>query len=198
MNKGKKGIYCLEVGEWFNSLKEKTSVEPVLTLLHDSLLSVPYIHRDIATGAELRYYLRKWTQSKHKDHPILYLAFHGSPGRIHLSKENGHSMTINTDELFALLKGKCHKRVIHFGACSVLDIHGHKVNRYLRESGAAAISGYANEVDWVPSSAFEMIYLAELQGNQFTKPGMRAVRGRVRKTAPHLAKTLGFRMRVRK
>jgi len=59
MNKGKKGIYCLEVGEWFDSLKEKTSVEPVLTLLHDSLLSVPYIHRDIATEAELHYYLRK-------------------------------------------------------------------------------------------------------------------------------------------
>lgn len=198
MNKGKKGIYCLEVGEWFDSLKEKTSVEPVLTLLHDSLLSVPYIHRDIATEAELHYYLRKWTQSKQKDYPILYLAFHGSPGCIYLRKENGQSKTISTDDLFALLQGKCHKRVIHFGACSVLNIHGLTVNRYLRESGASAISGYVNEVYWVPSSAFEMIYLAELQGNQFTKPGMRAVRGRVRKTAPHLAKTLGFTMRVRK
>jgi len=198
MKKWEKGIYCLETGEWFNSLKEKNSMEPVLTLLHDSPLSVPYIHRDIATEAELRYYLRKWTQSQHKGYPILYLAFHGDPGCIHLRKETGQPTTINTDDLFSLLKGKCHKRIIHFGACSVLDIHGHKVNRYLRESHAAAISGYAYEVDWVASSAFEMIYLAELQENQFTKPGMRAVRGRVRKTAPHLAKALGFRMRVGK
>lgn len=198
MKKRKKGIYCLEIGEWFDSLKHKNSVEHVLTLLQDSPLSVSYIHRDIATEVELRYYLHKWTQSKHKDYPILYLAFHGSPGFIHLRKESGHPMSISTDDLFALLKGKCHKRVIHFGACSVLNIHGHTVNRYLRESRAAAISGYANEVGWVISSIFEMLYLAELQENQFTKPGMRAVRGRVRKTVPHLTKMLDFRMRVGK
>jgi len=88
--------------------------------------------------------------------------------------------------------------VIHFGACSVLNIHGLTVNRYLRESGAAAISGYAKEVGWVASSVFEMLYLAELQENQFTKSGMQAVRVRLGKTAPHLAKTLDFKMRVRK
>jgi hypothetical protein len=81
----KKGIYCLEVGEWFGGMKKKTSVEPILQLLHDSPLAVPYIHRDIATEVEFRYYLRKWTQSKQKEYPILYLAFHGNPGCIYLA-----------------------------------------------------------------------------------------------------------------
>jgi hypothetical protein len=198
MKRSQKGIYCLETGEWFNTLKKKNSVEPLLQLLHDSPLAVQYIHRDIATEVELRYYLRKWTQSKHKDYPILYLAFHGSPGCIHLATENGRSATFSTDDLFELLRDKCHKRVIHFGACSVLKIHGHQVNRYLRDSCAVAISGYAHDVGWVTSSIFEMLYLAELQDNQFTKPGIRAVRNRVNKIASSLSKTLNFKIRIRK
>jgi hypothetical protein len=198
MKKAKKGIYCLEIGEWFGSMKKKHSVEPVLELLHDSPLAVPYIHRDIATKTELRYYLRKWAQNKHVNFPILYLAFHGSPGCIHLAKENGHSDIFSTDDLFDLLTNKCHKRVIHFGACSVLNMHGHKINKYLKDSGAVAISGYRQDVGWINSSIFEMLYLAELQGNQFTKPGLRAAKNRVRKIASPLSKMLNFRMRIRR
>ena len=168
----------MEIGEWFDTMKNKNSVEPILQLLHDSPLAVPFIHRDIATEVEFRYYIRKWTQSKQKDYPILYLAFHGSPGCIYLTKENGHSMAFYTDDLFALLQDKCHKRVIHFGACSVLDMHGHKVNKYLRDSCAVAISGYENDVDWVAASVFEMLYLAELQDNRFTRTGIKAVKSR--------------------
>lgn len=198
MKKAKKGIYCLEIGEWFGTMKNKNSVEPILQLLHDSPLAVPFIHRDIATDVEFRYYIRKWTQGGQKDYPILYLAFHGSPGCICLAKENGHSLDYPTDDLFALLHGKCHRRVIHFGGCSVLNMHGHKVNKYLRDSCAVAISGYENDVNWVTSSVFEMLYLAELQGNQFTRPGIKAVRNRVKKIASSLSKTLDFRIKVRK
>ena len=198
MSRLKKGIYCLEVGEWFGTLKKKHSVEPVLQLLRDSLLAVPYIHRDIATQVELLYYLKKWTQGRHRDYPILYLAFHGEPGRIKLCKQNGRGTDFDTEDLFAELQGKCHKRIIHFGACSVLDMHGHIVNRYLRDSDAAAISGYGGDVDWIDSSAFDMLYLAQLQSNQFTKAGIRAVRNRVMKLAPPLSNELKFRMVMRR
>lgn len=186
----RKGIYCLETGEWFTTLKCKNSVEPVLQLLQDSPLSVPYIHRDIATKEELHYYIQKWTQAKHKDYPILYLAFHGSPGYIHLS---GRSKGLSTDDLFNELAGKCHKRVIHLGLCESLDKHGNTLNRYLRDSGAAAISGFAGEVDWVESTIFETLFFSELQKNQFTKPGLRAVRYRLMKTASVLNKSLRFK-----
>ncbi len=193
-----KGIYCLEVGEWFNSLKKRSSVEPILQLLHESPLAVPYIHRDIATDTELRYYLRKWTQGRHKDYPILYLAFHGNPGCIQVRKENGKAFDYDTDDLFKLLEGKCHRRIIHFGSCSVLNIHGHTVNRYIQESGAASISGYADDVDWVTSSVFEMLYLSLLQHNQFTKPGLKAVRNKLNNMASRLCEDLKFKMRIKK
>jgi hypothetical protein len=192
-----KGIYCLEIGEWFDSLKRKRSVEPVLQLLCESPMAVPFIHRDIATQGDLTYYLRKWVQGRHKDYPILYLAFHGTRGGIDLFQENGRRLRVSTDKLFEYLSGKCHKRVIHFGACRVLDLHGHTLNRYLRDSGAAAISGYSKDVDWVDSSVFEMFYLAQLQHNQFTRPGLRAVRNRVSKVASGLSRSLRFEMKIK-
>lgn len=198
MSKRHKGIYCLEIGEWFGSLKAHNTVEPILSLLNQSPLHVKYIHRDIATASELRYYLRKWVQDKHHDYPILYLAFHGNPGSIQVATENGRPLAFETDELFQLLSGKCRGRIIHFGACSVLNIHGHTVNRYLRESGAVAISGYAASVDWMRSSILEMLYLSELQGNQFTTTGIRAVRRRVRASAARLTQSLKFQVRIRK
>lgn len=197
MRKSRHGIYCLEVGEWFGSLTKKDSVEPVLQLLHDSPLSVSYIHRDIATDGEFRYYLAKWTQSRYSSYPILYLAFHGSPGCIHVFKENGRPAELETENLLTLLRGKCNRRVIHFGGCSVLNMHGNILNRYLRESGAAAVSGYTKDVDWVKSSVFEMLYLGELQEHQLTKVSLRTIYDRVRKSAPPLCRELGFRMVVK-
>lgn len=198
MKKGTKGVYCLEIGEWFGSMKKRHSVEPILQLLQQSPLQVPYIHRDIATEPELRFYMRKWAQGRHRDYPILYLAFHGSPGCIHLSKENGRALEVSTEDLFQLLSTRCQRRVIHFGACSVLNIHGHTANRYLRESGAVAISGYGVDVDWVNSSIFELLYLTELQRNAFTPAGLRAVRSRVARAAARLGKSLQFKIRIKK
>ncbi len=188
----------MEIGDWYGSLKKTTSVKAVLKLLNESTLEVPYIYRDIATKEELYFYIKKWTQAKHSDYPILYLAFHGSSGCICLFKDNGRETTITTDDLFDLLKGKCHRRVIHFGSCKSLDMNGHTVNKYLKSSGAVSISGYVADVDWVLSSVFEMYYLFELQKNKFTKSGMQAVYKRLHKRAGFFTKKLKFTMKMKK
>lgn len=198
MAKAKKGIYCLEIGEWYASLKDRCSVEPVLQLLHQSPKCVPYIHRDISTFPELEFYLKKWTLGKHRDYPILYLAFHGSSGAIHLYKSNGQRDTVTTDDLFQLLEGKCHRRIIHFGACSVLDMHGHKINNYLRKSGAVAISGYKKDVDWMHSSIYDLLYFSELQENTFFIPGVAAVKKRMTKYAQGMGSDMNFNIRIRR
>jgi len=195
MKQRPKGVYCLEIGDWYGSLKKKNSVESVLQLLRESPLEVPYIHRDIATQEELSYYINKWTQQRLDNYPILYLAFHGSPGCIYLYNDKGREKIITTDDFFELLRGSCHKRIIHFGACKVLDINGNTVNKYLRDSGAVAISGYASNVDWVLSSIFEMYYLSELQYNQFTKTGIQAVDNRLHKAS--LSKELKFKIKIK-
>ena len=197
MAKRSKGIYCLEIGEWYGSLKHRTSVEPALQLLAGSPLKVPYIHRDIATETELRFYIRKWCQGKHHAYPILYLAFHGEAGRIHLKNEHGSTAHMKIETLFDLLEGKCTNRVIHLGLCSTLALHGHKINYLLKQSRALAISGFSLDVDWVESTVFEALYFSELQANAFTRPGIKAAQKRLKHMCGKLWARLGFRHIIR-
>jgi hypothetical protein len=193
MAKGK-GVFCLEISDWFGTMKKKNTVEPVLELLHHSPLEVPYIHRDVATKEELNFYLRKWTLAEYKNYPILFLAFHGAPGEIFLAQNN---KVIKIDELLKILEERCHKKIIHFGACSVFNLQGRILKRILTRFDALAISGYSSEVDWVTSSVFEMLFLAELQKNAMTKSGILAVKKRINEIAPKLSKTLGFKMVIK-
>lgn len=196
MTKGK-GIFCLEIGEWFGTLKRKHTVEPVLEFLKRSPLRVRYIHRDVATRGELGFYLRKWTQARHADYPILYLAFHGRPGEILLADEGGKTGPVSVEDLSAFLAGGCHRRIIHFGACSVLNLKSRTVSRYVKKWNALAITGYACEVDWVFSSVFDALFLAVLQENPFTRAGMLTVAKRMRTIASTLNRELGFRVVVK-
>ncbi len=192
-----KGIFCLEIGEWYDSLRAKHTVEPILGLLEHSPLRVPYIHRDIATQGDLKFYLKKWIQAKHSNYPILYLAFHGRPGEIFLADDNGRSKPFSIQDLFSSLQGCCHKRIIHFGACSVLDLHGLTMNKYVRDLNALAISGYATDVDWVTSSVFDLLFLSELQKNQMTKAGVSAVQKRIKQISSALNHKLKFRVFIK-
>jgi hypothetical protein len=191
-NSKTKGVFCLE-GDWEPNLKSKTSIGPVLELLETSSYpSVPYIRRDVGTLTEFNYYLGRWTLKKYDHYPILYLGFHGSPGMLHIGY--GHGAGMNLKELGERLEGKCKKRIIHFGSCGTLDVHGATVRSFIKRTQALAVCGYKSEVDWMLSAAFEIILFYELQFNAPTKPGMAAVRKRVRAQAFNLARKLKFRM----
>lgn len=193
MKKGK-GIFCLEISDWFGTMKKKNTVEPVLELLHHSPLEVPYIYRDVATIEELNFYLKKWTLAEYGKYPILFLAFHGAPGKIFLPQSN---KAVKIDELLNVLKGKCHRKIIHFGACRVFNLQTNFLKTVLSKFDALAISGYSAEVDWVTSTVFETLFLAELQKNAMTKSGVTAVKNRIKEFTPHLSKKLGFKMVIK-
>jgi hypothetical protein len=189
-----KGVFCLE-GDWEENLKSRTSIGPLLELLERSAYpSVPYIRRDVGTLTEFDYYLGRWTLKKYDAYPILYLGFHGSPGKLHVGHGRGSGVFLK--ELEERLAGKCKKRIIHFGSCGTLDIHGHSVRSFLNRTSALAVCGYKSEVDWMLSAAFEIILFYELQFNALTRPGMMAVRRRVRSQASNLARALKFRMMI--
>mgnify|MGYP001822190491 FL=1 len=191
---GDKGVFCLE-GNWEKDLKSRTSMGPVLELLEKSgYPSVPYIYRDVGTLTEFDYYIGRWTLKKYDRYPILYLGFHGTPGalRVGYGKEKG----ITLAELQDLLEGKCSRRIIHFGSCGTLNIHGTRIRNFLKRTGALAVFGYRSEVDWMISAAFEIILFYELQYNTLTRQGMEAVRRRVHSQAADLARKLEFRMVV--
>ena len=193
-----KGIFCLE-GDWWQSIKRPSSVEPVLQLLKQSdRHRVPYIHRNVATRDALSYYVRKWTQKRYSGYPILYLGFHGSPGTIHLGDGRFKDSEVTLELMLQDLTGKCEGRIIHFASCGVLDLHGSRLNSFLKQTGALAVSGYASEdVAWLRSAAFEVLAFAAMQDNALTTRGARAIERRIRKELPVLAKELGFRMVTR-
>ena len=84
--------------------------------------------------------------------------------------------------------------MIHFGSCGTLGQHGATINSFLNHTGAVAVCGYTNEVDWLDSTAFELLLLGSLQEYSFTKRGLRAMETNLRDRVPGLAKALGFRI----
>lgn len=187
-----KGIFCLE-GDWEPDLRSRSSVGPILELLEKSnYLPVPYIRRDVVTHAEFEHYLGKWKQRKYDRYPILYLGFHGFPGKLRL--RTGQGAEVDLEWLEARLGGACKKRIIHFGSCGTLNIHGNRIRSFLKRTGALAVCGYRSDVDWMLSAAFEIVLLSGFQENTLTRQGMGAVKRRVRSQATRLVRDLEFRM----
>jgi hypothetical protein len=189
-----KGVFCLE-GDWEPDLRSRTSVGPVLELLEKCTYpKVPYIRRDVGTVSEFEYYLGKWKQRKYERYPVLYLGFHGAPGKLKIGPPRDGGVDLSWLE--ERLGGACMKRIIHFGSCGTLDIHGNRLRNFVKRTGALAVCGYREEVDWMLSAAFEIIFFYELQYNALTRTGMEAVRRRAGAQAPRLAKALKFRMMI--
>jgi len=191
-----KGIFCLE-GDWWGRLARLSTVEPILKLLRRwNPYYVPYVHRDVATRAEFEHYIRKWTQRAAAKFPILYLAFHGDRSTLYLGDRRIRRNHVALGELAEMLEGKCSKKVIFFGSCETLDLHGQSINAFIRKTGALAVMGYREKVDWLDSTAFEFVALGALQLHAMNRQGIRATERRIFRSAPTLAKRLKFRMVV--
>jgi hypothetical protein len=183
-----KGIYCLE-GIWDEDLREKSSVKPILELLHTHR-GIDYIYHACATTEEIEYFISKWLQRKYYKYPILYLAFHGEKNHLIL----GNKKTYSLDSLADLLAGKCSFSIIIFGSCSTLALRKNYLKKFLDKTGALAICGYQEDVDWLPSTAFEMLVLSKMQENEFTKRGITAIENKVNALALKFRDELPFRM----
>ena len=191
----RKGVFCLETASWEPGTRDRSSIEHVLRLLETTEYKVPYLHFDVATREEFDFYLKKWAGTSFAEtHPVLYLGFHGAPGELWLGERRENCVTL--DEIGERLRGACKGRVFHLGACSTLDLHGNKLNSFLRQTGALAICGFKESIEWLPSAAFEMLVLGRLQEVEFTRPGMRKFQGALEDMAPGLFRTLGFRVWV--
>ncbi|MEM7159638.1 MAG: DUF6642 family protein [Myxococcota bacterium] len=186
------GVFCLE-GDWWH-ITDRTTIEPALQLLQaNGEFNFEYLHRDVGVIEEFEHYLNKWTQRGLARYPILYLGFHGSPGYIDVGDARRKESNVSLDWLEERLEGKCAKRVIHFGGCGTLDLHGKRLNRFVRRTGALAICGYRSDTDWLKAAAFEILLLAELQRIHWDGRGIRVVPDRMRKNAAGLFRELEFR-----
>ena len=210
MEPKKRGIFCMET-VWYDS-KDQTSIRPMLEMLRDSFLEVPFIHRIAVTKDAFRHHLEEWHDNA--DHfPILYLGYHGKPNYLFLGGSGYHrdEKVDLCEELARYLGTNCKHCLVHLASCAALAIGTKDLCGLVDKTGVVAISGYSKEIKWMESAAFELYYLQRLQfmgGPQNLTPNfMNSVRKGVEGKFPPLCtgqeplaefgkKLLGFKLQV--
>ena len=151
-----KYIYCLE-GNWNKNPRSHQSIKPILDLLR-TVSGVKYIYHKCNTKEEFFYRLQQFTKGTYKNYAVLYLAFHGRTNRIEV--ENQY---ITLREIATTLKGKLINKIVHFGSCSTLRTSEKNIRNFISTTNCQFISGYCKDVDFITSTAFELLYFDLLQ-----------------------------------
>lgn len=164
MAKRNEGIFCLETASWEEDLAGgRTSYEYFLRFLEVSTEGgIPHRHYDVATKAELEFYLDAWKKEMQEHFPILLLAFHGGKkdietldGKFFLTKHLVPHLS-NEDEEY----DNDNDAIIHFSSCYLVE---NATAEDLLKDGAILVSGYTSgEVGWYEAAAFEMLLLERL------------------------------------
>lgn len=155
-----KNIFCLE-SLWNTEVESKLTVLPLLELV-SRINGIKYVHLSSNTLSEFEFNLK--FLHRRPTYQILYLAFHGSSG--HISFDD-HDLSI--EDLASILHGRFKNLTIHFGSCSTMNVDSKKLEQFTKDSGIRMLSGYAKNIDWVHSSAFEVLYFSALQEYKNTR-----------------------------
>lgn len=145
-------IFCLE-GEWHsNDLEARSGVVPILNYLEQTF-QIPYIHRKVGTKESLHYYLDEINRSKYSLNRILYFAFHGTEGALYPNNDDPVDLI---HDLAKKHKDAFTGKLVHFGSCHTLDIPHKELQKFKKTTGAAAVSGYFGESDWLDGMLLEI------------------------------------------
>jgi hypothetical protein len=150
-------------------------------------LGIPSVYRKVNSKESLFKYLRnmdKYRRGKLKNYGILYMAFHGEKNTIWLDNEEYLTLEELCENTNTLLKD----RIIHFGTCQTLKIDQESLEKFLKDSGARAVSGYRKKVPFIESSVFDIAYLSKL--TEYDKPGF--IDSFIKNYLQDLADSLGF------
>ena len=154
------GIFAFE-GDWEPDLKDKSSIRPNLETLRDAY-GIKFIHRQIGTPGELRYYVEKWLKKgkgNYRHYRVGHFALHGSPGMLWPGEGK---VGVSFKKLQGWINEGAKGRVIFFDSCSTIDISAKKIQAFLDSTKARAVVGFTKEVDWLESAAFELLVLHAL------------------------------------
>ncbi|OFZ08888.1 MAG: hypothetical protein A2322_00660, partial [Bacteroidetes bacterium RIFOXYB2_FULL_39_7] len=115
-------------------------------------------HIKCDTKTELLKYLRQFTFKRYKNYQILYIAFHGKSNCICTGK---YSTTLT--EFGEVLENSLDGKIIHFGSCSTLKTTNKHIRDFLNITNADSISGYSKKIDFIDSTALDLLYFKLLQ-----------------------------------
>lgn len=180
----RKNIFCLE-GDWTPDLKNTQSIRSALSFMYDNL-DIRFIHRHCTKREQFEYYLKKFSLRKYKSYSICYFAFHGKPGSLLLAENE----IVTLDDLAAMVGDTLKDRIIHFGSCETLSVDIRHIKKFIRETNALAICGYKTDVDFLPSSIFDMLFFEMCQRYK----NMNSIERDMKLYYGKLLKMLGFRV----
>ena len=89
---------------------------------------------------------------------ILYIAYHGRKICICFGNEY-----ITLKEIANLLEGKLRGIIVHFGSCSTLNTTQTNITNFITRTECSFISGYKKDVEYIDSTAFELVYFYIIQ-----------------------------------
>ncbi len=199
-----RNVLCLE-GEWEykNSIfNDNASVKHVLQTLDNLEENFSFYHRRVGTISELERYLKEFFSDRrqHKSFTVINFAFHGSPGVIDLGESAQQEKQVipllkgNTEEesaksLIELLPNinDLNNRIIYFGSCKTFK-DARTLKEFKRISGAKAVIGYSEDVDFIESSAAELLLFQKLL--YYKRPG--DAKNSLKSTIPGLYERLGI------
>jgi len=177
MSYRKRNIACLE-SMWDGHIENKLNVLPTLELISKTMES-KFSHLTCNTREELQYNLNLLCK---RNYGVLYFAFHGSPGRIHLHRER-----VKLPDLAGMMNHRFTNWIIHFGTCSTLRSSA-AVRDFVEKTNVSMVTGFTRDVDWIESSSFELLLFKAF--HTFKSP--RVVIRHLQQKYPDLVESTGF------
>ena len=178
MSYRKRNIACVE-SMWNGHIENKLNVLPTLELISKTMDS-KFSHLTCNTREELQYNLNLLCK---RNYGVLYFAFHGSPGRIHLHRDR-----VKLPELAGMMNHRFTNWIIHFGTCSTLR-KPTAVREFVEQTQVAMVTGFTRDVDWIESSSFELLLFKAF--HTFKSP--RVVIRHLQQKYPDLVESTGFK-----
>lgn len=155
-----KNIFCLET-EWELSkskkMRDKASMLPLLNFLEQTK-GVEFVFRNVASRADLRYYIKQLEYKTYKDFQTIYLAFHGTSRSLEIPNDKENPIPFS--ELAEVSSGFFQDKIIHFGSCRTLYTSDDRILEFKEQTGARIVSGYTKKNDFIRSSILDIGYSA--------------------------------------
>jgi hypothetical protein len=152
-------IFSIE-SDWEGSAKKQSSILPMLQCISGIYPSIKHIFRTANTKDELSYCLGKFKQVSRTngDFCAVFFSGHGSPGQVFLGQKplTLQELAEVASEVEEKLFDGC---LVHFDACSVVKDSEETVKDFMKSTGAALVTGFACDMDFIESFALEMIFI---------------------------------------
>jgi hypothetical protein len=160
-NNSSKNIACLE-GLWDDNLEERLTAAALLDLAA-KISEVKFTLLSCNTREEFEFNIAKFCISRIKKHyGVLYLVFHGEPGRISLSDE----VPLRLEELADIFGDRFQGWVVHFSSCSTLAIKENRLKNFIRKTKVSLVIGYTKNMSWSECMAMDLLLFENIANHK--------------------------------